>query len=118
EEPGSAYNDPTIGKDPQPGHMKGYVNTSSDNGGVHINSGIPNKAFYLTAIELGGYAWEKAGRIWYVTLTERLRERSNFQNAANTTFEVAGTLYGKSSGEQKSVKKAWDEVGINIKAMK
>ena len=118
KEPGSAYNDPTIGKDPQPGHMKDYVNTSSDNGGVHINSGIPNKAFYVTAIELGGYAWERAGRIWYVTLTERLRERSNFHNAANTTFEVAGTLYGKSSDEQKAVKNAWDQVGIIIKAMK
>jgi Zn-dependent metalloprotease len=116
--PGSAYDDPTIGKDPQPGHMKNYVNTSSDNGGVHINSGIPNRAFYLVAIELGGYAWEKAGRIWYTTLTERLRERSNFQRAANTTYEVAGTLYGKNSHEQNSVKKAWDQVGIKIKAMK
>jgi Zn-dependent metalloprotease len=106
KEPGSAYNDPTIGKDPQPGHMKNYVNTSSDNGGLHINSGIPNKAFYLTAIELGAYAWEEAGRIWYVTLTERLRERSNFQKAADATFEVAGTLYGKSSHEQSAVKKA------------
>src|SRR4029079_5748218 len=75
KEPGTAYDDPTIGKDPQPGHMKNYVNTPSDNGGVHINSGIPNHAFYLTAVELGGYAWEKAGKIWYAALTERLRER-------------------------------------------
>ena len=65
--------------------MKDYVNTTSDNGGVHINSGIPNHAFYLTAMEIGGYAWEKAGRIWYITLRERLRERSNFQKAANIT---------------------------------
>ena len=64
KEPGSAYNDPTLGKDPQPGHMKNYVETTDDNGGVHINSGIPNRAFYLTAKELGGYAWEKAGKIW------------------------------------------------------
>jgi Zn-dependent metalloprotease len=118
KEPGSAYNDPTIGKDPQPGHMKNYVNTSSDNGGVHINSGIPNRAFYLTAMELGGYAWQKAGKIWYIALTERLRESSNFQKAANITYEVAGTIYGKSSHEQNAVKKAWDQVGIKIKAMK
>ena len=118
KEPGTAYNDPTIGKDPQPGHMKDFVNTTSDNGGVHINSGIPNRAFYLAAIELGGYAWEKAGKIWYIALTEKLRERSTFQNAANITVEVAGTLYGKSSLEQNSVKKAWDQVGIKIKAMK
>jgi Zn-dependent metalloprotease len=118
KEPGTAYNDPTIGKDPQPGHMKNYVETTSDNGGVHINSGIPNHAFYLAAIELGGYAWEKAGRIWYITLTERLRERSNFQKAANSTYEVAGSLYGKNTHEQSVLKKAWDQVGIKIKAMK
>jgi Zn-dependent metalloprotease len=118
KEPGSAYNDPTIGKDPQPAHMKDYLYTSSDNGGVHINSGIPNKAFYLTAMEIGGCAWEKAGKIWYIALTERLRERSNFQRAANTTYEVADSLYGKGSTEQKAVKRGWDQVGIIIKAMK
>jgi Zn-dependent metalloprotease len=115
KEPGSAYNDPIIGKDPQPGHMKNYVKTTSDNGGVHINSGIPNRAFYLAAMELGGYAWEKAGRIWYITLTERLRERSDFQKAANLTFAAAGSLYDKNSDEQNAVKKAWDLVGIKIK---
>ena len=47
KEPGTAYDDPTIGKDPQPSNMKDYVKTSADNGGVHLNSGIPNKAFYL-----------------------------------------------------------------------
>ena len=52
--------------------MKDYVTTISDNGGVHINSGIPNHAFYVTALELGGFAWEKAGQIWYVTLKDRL----------------------------------------------
>jgi Zn-dependent metalloprotease len=115
KEPGTAYNDPTIGKDPQPGHMKDYVNTSSDSGGVHINSGIPNRAFYLSAIELGGYAWEKAGRIWYIALTERLREGSDFQAAAKSTVQVAATLYGKDSKEVKAVQKAWDSVGIKIK---
>ena len=118
KEPGTAYDDPIIGKDPQPGHMKDYVNTSSDNGGVHINSGIPNRAFYVTAMELGGYAWEKAGRIWYVALTERLRERSNFQKAAYITYEVASTLYGRGSPEEKAVKNAWNQVGIKIKKVK
>ena len=116
KEPGTAYDDPTIGKDPQPGNMKDYVNTTSDNGGVHINSGIPNRAFYLTAIELGGYAWEKAGKIWYIALTERLRERSNFQKAANVTFEVAGTIFGKNTVEQKAVSRGWKEVGLTPKA--
>lgn len=115
KEPGTAYNDPTIGKDPQPGHMRDFVKTSSDNGGVHINSGIPNRAFYLAAIELGGYAWEKAGKIWYITLTERLRERSDFQSVANLTFQVSSSLYGMGSQEQKAVLKAWESVGIKIK---
>ncbi|HKQ21987.1 MAG TPA: M4 family metallopeptidase [Nitrososphaeraceae archaeon] len=115
KQPGTAYNDPTIGKDPQPGHMKDYVTTSSDNGGVHINSGIPNRAFYLAAIELGGYSWEKVGKIWYVTLTERLRERSNFQRAAKSTLDVATDMFGIKSQEYNAVRKAWERVGIKIK---
>ncbi len=112
--PGTAYDDPLIGKDPQPGHMSDYVNTTQDNGGVHINSGIPNKAFYVAAYELDGYAWEKAGKIWYVTLTERLNSTASFQDAANTTFQVAGDLYGVNSLEQQAVQKGWAEVGISI----
>lgn len=110
--PGTAYNDPVLGKDPQPGHMKDYVRTVEDNGGVHINSGIPNHAFYITALELGGYAWEKAGRIWYKTLTDKLQERSTFQQACDLTYETAGELYGINSLEQQAVKKGWAEVGI------
>ena len=47
KEPGTAYDDPILGKDPQPAHMRDYVVTLEDNGGVHINSGIPNHAFFL-----------------------------------------------------------------------
>jgi len=112
--PGSAYDDPLLGKDPQPGHMSDYVNTTSDNGGVHINSGIPNKAFYNIATELGGYAWEKAGKIWYVTLRDKLSANSNFQAAANLTLEAAGELYGIDSIEQKAVQKGWQDVGITV----
>lgn len=64
KEPGTAYDDHVLGKDPQPGTMDGYVSTGRDNGGVHINSGIPNHAFYLVAQALGGHAWERAGQIW------------------------------------------------------
>jgi Zn-dependent metalloprotease len=55
KEPGTAYNDPVLGKDPQPANMRDYVNTADDNGGVHINSGIPNHAFYLMAVAMGGF---------------------------------------------------------------
>jgi Zn-dependent metalloprotease len=110
--PGTAYNDPVLGKDPQPAHMKDYQNVSYDNGGVHINSGIPNRAFYLVAVEIGGSAWEKAGQIWYKTLTEKLRASSDFQQAANLTVQAAGELYGANSLEQQAVRKGWSEVGI------
>ncbi len=112
--PGSAYDDPVLGRDPQPGHMDDYIETTQDNGGVHINSGIPNKAFYLAATQIGGYAWEKAGRIWYIALRDKLQADAEFEDAANITYKVAGGLYGDNSMEQRAVKIAWSEVGINI----
>ncbi len=115
--PGTAYNDPVLGKDPQPGHMDDYVNTSQDYGGVHINSGIVNHAFYLTAVEIGGFAWEKAGRIWYKALTEKMKSTTNFQGAADLTFEAAGELFGTDSLEQTAVKNGWAQVGIAVTAL-
>jgi Zn-dependent metalloprotease len=114
KEPGSAYDDPLIGKDPQPGHMKDYVKTTSDSGGVHINSGIPNKAFYWTAKETGGYAWEKAGKIWYITLCDKLGEGSDFQDAADKTWQTAVDLYGRTGREQQAVINGWKKVGIAV----
>lgn len=112
--PGTAYDDPVLGRDPQPAHMRDYVNTVSDNGGVHINSGIPNHAFYITAMELGGNAWTKAGQIWYVTLRDKLTSTSNFQACANLTYQVAGELFGAGGLEQQAVRKGWETVGLNI----
>ncbi|MGE5249436.1 MAG: M4 family metallopeptidase [Bacteroidota bacterium] len=112
--PGTAYDDPVLGKDPQPAHMKDYVNTLNDNGGVHINSGIPNHAFYVTAREIGGYAWEKAGQIWYRALTVKLQSGSDFMDAANLTFESAAELFGGGSAEQQAVRTGWAEVGITV----
>jgi Zn-dependent metalloprotease len=110
--PGTAYDDPLLGKDPQPGHMDDYVRTDEDNGGVHVNSGIPNRAFYELAVRLRGCAWEKAGQIWYKTLTEKLRPSSRFHDAMMMTVAAAGELYGINSLEQKAVREAWSEVGI------
>ena len=117
KEPGTAYDDPLFGgKDPQPGHMKDYVKLSDtragDNGGVHINSGIPNHAFYLVAKELGGFAWDKAGRIWYDALCNRIRSSSKFKDAAKATIASAESLFGSKSNETKAVKAAWKEVGV------
>ena len=113
-DPGTAYNDPVLGKDPQPGHMKDFVNlpdsARGDWGGVHINSGIPNRAFYLAASALGGYAWEKAGRIWYEALCTRLRHDSTFKDAAAATASVAMELFG--TAERNVVTSAWTQVGV------
>lgn len=114
KQPGTGYNDPVLGKDPQPGHMRDYVQTQSDNGGVHINSGIPNRAFYVTAFNIGGYAWEKAGQIWYVTLQSKLSQSATFVTAAAKTYEAARDLYGQGSLEQQAVKAGWAEVGIDV----
>ncbi len=110
--PGTAYDDPVLGKDPQPGHVDKIYKGTADNGGVHINSGIPNRAFYLTAMELGGNSWEKAGKIWYIALRDRLRSRANFRRFASITLDVAAELYGPNSPEQQAVRKSWQEVGV------
>lgn len=110
-QPGTAYSG-----DHQPGHMDDYADLPddndprNDNGGVHINSGIPNRAFALAATALGGYAWEKAGHIWYTVLTTRLRPNTQFKEAAQATVDVAGELF--SSSEQAAVRDAWKEVGV------
>ncbi|WP_106478669.1 M4 family metallopeptidase [Phytohalomonas tamaricis] len=113
-EPGTAYDDPVLGKDPQPGHMDNYIETREDNGGVHLNSGIPNRAFYLVATAIGGYAWEKAGRIWYATLTDRqLPNDADFQTFARLTQTHAERLYGRGS-EYEAVLAGWRGVGVAI----
>ena len=110
-EPGSAYDDPLLGKDPQPAHMSGYVDTPHDNGGVHINSGIPNRAFHLAATALKGPAWEVAGRIWYDTLCDkRLRHDADFAAFARLTLGVARNSHGDAA--HKAVAGAWAAVGI------
>lgn len=113
--PGTAYDDPVIGRDPQPAHMKDFVRTYDDNGGVHINSGIPNRAFYLAASAIGGYAWEKAGRIWYDALRDpQLRANTGFSRFARLTVSVASRLYGPGSDESSAVLGAWDQVGVQV----
>jgi Zn-dependent metalloprotease len=113
--PGTAYNDPkTLGKDPQPANMKNYIDTQQDNGGVHLNSGIPNKAFYNAAIAIGGNAWVKTGRIWYNAFTQKLKANAQFADAASATYEAAGELYGPGKAEQIAIGEAWKNVGVNV----
>ncbi|MFD6246929.1 M4 family metallopeptidase [Streptomyces roseolus] len=110
--PGTAYDDDVLGKDPQPAHMDDYVRTGQDNGGVHINSGIPNHAFYLVATELGGHAWDRAGRIWYDVMTGgTLTPETRFAEFAAATVAAAKARYGDAA-EIQAVTKAWAAVGV------
>ncbi len=111
--PGTAYDDPLLGQDPQPDHMRKFVITQEDNGGVHINSGIPNRAFYLVAETLGGFAWEKAGRIWYDTLCDkRLGGEASFEQFAQLTLAHARHRFG--ADEARAVAHGWAEVGVKL----
>jgi Zn-dependent metalloprotease len=119
KDPGTAYNDQTLGKDPQPADMKHFVQTNQDNGGVHTNSGIPNRAFYLTAIAIGGNAWERAGQIWYDTITDKqLNHSASFAIFAARTAAHAAQRYGSASMERKAVIDAWNQVGVKLSATK
>ncbi|MGL5931228.1 MAG: protealysin inhibitor emfourin [Dermatophilaceae bacterium] len=111
-EPGTAYDDPRLGKDPQPGHWRDYVETNDDNGGVHINSGIPNKAFHVVATTLGGNAWESAGQIWVDTVTGEIAPDCDFAAFAGLTVEAAGRRFGETSREVDAVRAGWDAVGV------
>jgi Zn-dependent metalloprotease len=104
--PGTAYDDPTLGKDPQVGDMSDYVDTTDDNGGVHTNSGIPNRAFYLAATALGGDTWEGAGQIWYAALTGgQVTADTDFAGFAAATIAAAGD-------HADAVRQAWTTVGV------
>ncbi|MFX0537741.1 M4 family metallopeptidase [Ornithinimicrobium sp. Y1847] len=116
--PGTAYDDPMIGTDPQPGHMDDYVvlphDADHDNGGVHINSGIPNKAFHLFATALGGRVWERAGQVWFDTLTTRglLPRDVDFVGFAAATLRSAADRYGAGSDVEFALRQAWGAVGL------
>jgi Zn-dependent metalloprotease len=106
--PGTAFDG-----DQQPATMSGYISTSADNGGVHLNSGIPNHAFYLVATSLGGEAWERAGRIWYHVLASRaVPPNARFHTFARATVAAACAMYGATSQEASAVADAWAQVQV------
>jgi Zn-dependent metalloprotease len=110
--PGTAYDDPSLGKDAQPAHMKDYVKTDDDNGGVHINVGIPNRAFVLAARAVGGRSWEGVGKIWYIVATQKTAPDADFAKFAHETVSVAKELYPRDPTIAARVQKAWADVGV------
>ena len=115
KDPGTAYDDPHLGRDPQPASMAGYVDTTSDDGGVHINSGIPNRAFYLAATGIGGTSWEGAGAVWYDVLTSpTLPAAATFATFGTATVRAAEARFGRGSRHARAVAAAWREVGVSV----
>ena len=109
--PGSAYNNALMGHDPQPAHMSDYYAGPADNQGVHINSGIPNRAFYLVASDIGTL---KATKVWYHAL-QNLWATANFADAAAVIAESARILTKSGEvplGTTQVVRLAFREVGL------
>jgi Zn-dependent metalloprotease len=125
--PGTAFKNTLIGSDRQPGHMDQYQDLPDtrrgDYGGVHINSGIPNKAFQLVCTGLGGYSWEVGGKIWYDSLLDpKLRtfaaDDANLKKCFQFFAELTVAHAEKYSIDGKDVKQividSWQQVGIVI----
>ncbi|PTI66114.1 M4 family metallopeptidase, partial [Staphylococcus succinus] len=93
----------------QPANMSDYYQGTEDEGGVHINSGIPNKAAYLTIKSIGK---DKAQQIYYLALTQYLTPNSQFVDAKLALKEAADQLYGDNSTEADAIDKAWNDVGV------
>lgn len=111
--PGTAYNDPVLGKDPQPSTMDGYLEDAEDSGEVHANSGIPNHAFYLAATHIGGPTWSGAGRVWYDVLTSgKVRRTTDFAGFARATIQAATDRFGPTSKQARGIELAWRRVKV------
>ena len=108
--PGTAYDDPVLGRDPQVGHVRDFVVTTADNGGVHLNSGIPNRAFVVACRGLGAPSWGPVGAVWYDALRDAaVGPRTRFAGFAAATLRAAG-LRGVEVAD--AVRAGWDAVGV------
>lgn len=110
--PGTAYDNQYMGKDPQPDHMDNYYTGSGDNYGVHINSGIPNKVFYLVSIGLGDTM--KAALLWFETLKTMI-SNDNFETFTNKIKSKTQQMEGEGKlpvGTINIVDNAFLQVGL------
>lgn len=108
-----------------PDHYSVRFTGSSDDGGVHINSSIPNHVFYL-AVEGGrnrisGITVEGVGSanrlqietVFYRAVTQLLPSSANFAAARSATIQAARDLYGEGSPAERAITAAWTAVGVN-----
>lgn len=113
-----SMSDPAKYNDPD--HYSVRYTGTGDNGGVHINSGIGNKAAYLLSqggthygVNVAGIGTDKVGDIYYRALTQYLTPSSNFSQLRSAVVQSASDLYGSGSSEVASVNAAFDAVGVN-----
>ncbi len=94
---------------PQPRHMRDY----DKSGDPHINSGIPNHAFYLAAQALGGNTWDRIAPIWYSALVSSRRSPNmSFAEFAKLTIHRAQLLFRVAPSVAQAVEEAWRAVGV------
>jgi bacillolysin len=113
----------------QPDHYSKRVvlppDDEHDNGGVHINSGIANQAFYL-AIEggtnrtsgirvtgVGAANREQIEKVFYRAFAQLMPSTANYSMARAITLRAAQDLYGLNSASYNAVRDAWTAVGVN-----
>lgn len=108
-----------LGKDPQPAtwsEIEAYKTkheswSTYDHGSVHAFSGVPNRAFVLVAEAFGGFAWEKAGPLWWSAMnSHRVAPTCTFVQFADAIVSVAGEMFGDDA--RRTVRGCWDEVGV------
>ena len=110
--------EPSRAEDPD--HYGERYTGPADNGGVHTNSGIPNKAFYLVAKggahgnggAVRGIGPVKAARVWYTALAHYMTSRTDFAGAREATIQAAVSLYGPTAREPLAVCQAWSVSGV------
>jgi len=102
-----------------------FLGTSIDNGGIHINCGVPNHAFYLAVAGgtnrvsglrvqgIGPANRERMERIFYRAFVFFLGSSSSFHDARVATIQAATELYGSASAETAAVTDAWTAVGVS-----
>ncbi|MBP9664660.1 MAG: M4 family metallopeptidase [Pyrinomonadaceae bacterium] len=107
--------------DDDPDHYSERYTGSSDSGGVHINSGIANHAFYLAAnggthhrsgVIVAGMGTTNAARIWYRAMTVYMTSSTNFSGARTAMLNAATDLFGSSSTQYNTTATAWCAVGV------
>jgi Zn-dependent metalloprotease len=116
--PGTAYDDPILGKDPQPASMDDYLGGDEDSGQVHGNSGIPNRAFAVAAVSAGGFTIEKIGKVWYTAATRYLTYSSDFSDMAAGTIAISGQLFGVGGDVEHAVRAGWDKVKVKTSVLR